>query len=65
MQRFQLLPGDQVKLAVGIAPFFFAQARLDDMPAPPGDADGRFVDVRRCRLVRHEHAKSSDALPLK
>jgi hypothetical protein len=56
MERLQFLSRDQIKFAVSIAPFFFAEAALDDMPAPSRDADSRIVNFRKCGLIGHEHA---------
>jgi hypothetical protein len=40
---FQPIPDDHVKLAVGLDPFLFTQAGLDDPAALHGQPHGRFV----------------------
>jgi hypothetical protein len=44
LESLQFLPRDQVKLTVGFAPLLFAQAGLDDVPAPSRDADSGIVN---------------------
>jgi hypothetical protein len=58
MERLQFLPRNQIKLAVSFAPFLFAKAGLDDMPAPSRDADSGIVNGGITWHVGLDHGSS-------
>jgi hypothetical protein len=56
--RLQFFANGEVKLPVGIGPFFFPQARLDNAAATPRQAHCQGMDGRIGGLNWVEHART-------